>query len=94
MPKAKLENYLGLCKRSNSIAYGFDNIKENHCFVVLIGGDCKEKLEQRVKNICEIRKIPFRKLKKSLNELLNAENCSVVGITNKNFINPIIESEE
>lgn len=94
MPKGKLENYLGLCKRSNSIVYGFDNIKQNICYAVLIGCDCKEKLEKHIKNVCEIKNIKYRKLKKSLNELLGANNCSVVGIINKNFVEPILECEE
>ena len=94
MPKAKLDGYLGLCKRSNSLVYGLDNIKVNHCYLVLIGSDCKEKLEMRIHNICEERKMPYRKLKKSLNELLSTNNCSVVGVVNKNFVNPILESEE
>ncbi len=94
MPSKKLENYLGLCKRSNSIVYGFDNIKDNKCYLVLIGCDCKEKLEIHIKNFCEQRKIEYKKLDKSLNDLLNTNNCSVVGIVNKNFVNPILECEE
>ena len=94
MLKGKLENYLGLAKRSNSIVYGFENIKSNDCYAVLIGGDCKEKLEMHIKNVCNIRNIKYRKLNKSLNELFKTNNCSVIGIVNKNFIQPILESEE
>lgn len=94
MPKGKLENYLGLCKRSNSIVYGFDNIKKTQCCLILIGGDCKEKLETHIKNLCNERNTQHKKLKKSLNELLHVNNCSVVGITNINFVNPILDCEE
>ena len=92
---AKLENYIGLMKRSNSLLYGFDNIKASKkCFFVLIGSDCNEKLELRIKNICDERKIKYKKLKSSLNTLLSTKNCSVVGVINKNFVNPIMEIEE
>lgn len=95
MPKSKIENYLGLCRRSNSIIFGFDNIKSSkNCFLVLISFDCKPNLERRIHNICNERKIIFKKLTTTLNEMFNIDNCSVIGITNKNFVKPILECEE
>ncbi len=92
---AKLENYIGLMKRSNSLIYGFDNIKASKkCYFVLIGNDCNEKLENRIKNICVERGIKYKKIDSSLNSLLSTKNCSVVGVINKNFVNPIMEIEE
>ena len=94
MQRSKLNGYLGLCKRSNSILYGFDNIKASkNCFLVLISSDCKENLERRVSNICAERNIKIKKLNATLNEILNTNNCSVVGIINKNFVEPILKCE-
>ena len=96
MSAGKIENYLGFAKKSNSILFGFDAIKSSkkRIYCVIIGCDILEKLETKVRNICKQRKIPIKKLKSSLDDLLHTSNCKVISIINKNFVGPILESEE
>ncbi|MBR1925338.1 MAG: hypothetical protein IJ837_00605 [Clostridia bacterium] len=96
MLKSKLSGYLGLAIRSNSVLFGFDNLKayKKKVYCVLISGDVQNKLEQHINNLCEERNITTKKLKNSLDDLIKTNNCKVISIINKNFVVPILECEE
>ena len=93
---SKLENYLGLAKRSNSLIFGFDNIKsqKNKIFCIILCKTANDKQKNYVDALCKEKGIEFRTTNILLDELLKTTNCKVVGIINKNFVKPILESEE
>ena len=96
MLKSKLSGYLGLAIRSNSVLFGFDNLKsyKKKVYCVLVSGDVQKKLEQHINNLCAERNIIVKKLKNNLDDLIKTNNCKVISIINKNFVVPIMESEE
>ncbi len=93
----KIEKYLGFCKKSNSIIYGFDNIKKEkkQIFGILLCSSANEKLKLQINHICETRKIKLKVLKDlTIDELLNTNNCKVIALTNENLSKAILENGE
>ncbi len=94
--QSKLGSYLGLAKRANALVYGYDNIKseKNVCLIVMCK-DANSKLREHIYNLVEKLNLPIRVLKeKQLDDILYTTNCKVVGLINKNFLKPILDSEE
>ncbi len=93
----KIEKYLGFCKKSNTIIYGFDNIKKEkkQIFFVLLCSSANEKLKTQINHICETRKIKLKVLKDvTIDDILHTNNCKVIALTNENLSKAILESGE
>ncbi len=95
MQQNKLKTYLGFAVKSNSIVFGFDNLLETRKKVccVIYSHDINLKIEQKLLDLCKYKNWALIKLTENdtLSVLLNRENCKVIGITNKDLVNGILQ---
>jgi len=97
MPQGSLKNYLGLAKRASAVVFGIDNIKSYRkpIFCIILCSSAGEKLKSSIEIISKNKGIPLKILQSgTLDEMLNTQNCKVIAITNKSFIEPIFKCEE
>ena len=93
----KIKSYLGFAIKSNEIIYGFDNLNttKKNIKLVLYYDSISEKSLKNLRYLANNKKWKMVKLvNTSLDELLNTNNCKIVGITNENLAKVILEQKD
>lgn len=86
---SKTKTYLGFAIKSASIVFGYDNIvKKSHKIKLIIA--CSLINEKTLNNIKKLNKPLIRLVCVTLSELLERDNVKVVGLTNENLSQAIL----
>ena len=90
---SKIKTYLGFAIKSGKIIFGYDNllIAKNNPYLVLSCSTLNEKMNTKVNTFCNNRKIKcVNLLEVKLSDLIQRDNCKVVGIKDENLSNAIL----
>lgn len=89
----KLIAYLGFALKSNNLVFGVDNIEAKSKKVVMIIFDdsLSDNSSNKLHNIATRNNISIYNTDKTLDELLNKNNCKAIGITSKDLATAIKE---
>lgn len=95
--KTKISSYLGFAIKSNSIIYGLDNLKvyNKKLYLILLCHTANDSTIQFA--ISKSKLLPSCCVgitNDTLNDLLNADNCKIIGIKNKSLATAIISCED
>lgn len=95
MQRDKLTSYVGFAVRSGAAVYGLENIKKSYkkIFCVIEDEMLSENSRSKTESFCKEKSIKKIVLK-NIDELFGANNCKVVGITNKELAKQIINVKE
>lgn len=93
----KIKTYLGFSVKSNQIVYGIDNLittkKKVHLIVAcktLTDNGLNQLLKFANKNKIEV----VSPIEETLSELINRNNCKIIGLTNGNLCKAILNCEQ
>jgi ribosomal protein L7Ae-like RNA K-turn-binding protein len=94
MSKNKIDTYIRFAIKSRSIIYGIDNIKKGIRQIKIIIADktLSENSLDKAGLLCNKNNIPLVISEEELNNILNTENCRIIGITNRNMAEAIINN--
>ena len=92
----KVSTYLGFAQKSNSIIYGIDNLKlyTKKLYLVIVCHTANDKYITVAKNLVAANKNckAFVTKQATLAELLNKDNCKIIGIKNHSLAQAIIDN--
>ena len=92
MEISTIKKYIDLAKKAGAILYGLDNIKSGtqNIYLILIDNEVGSSLKRNIDFISQHKKVQCLVLNNTnLDDLLNTNNCKVIGITNINLANKI-----
>lgn len=92
MKNNKLLTYLGFARKSGNLIYGIDNIEhyKKEIYVVLIDATLSENGRKQLIKVCLSKSISIYQLTDiSLDELINTNNCKIVGIIDFNLASAV-----
>lgn len=92
MEISTIKKYIDLAKKAGAILYGLDNIKlgTKNIYLILIDNNVGSSLKRNIDFISQHKKVQSIVLNDTnLDDLLNTNNCKVIGITNINLANKI-----
>ena len=93
MSNSKLKTYLGFSIKSGEIVFGFDNLLETRKKVkcVVYCNTVNPKIENKLFDLCKYKKWALVKIENdTLADLIDRENCKVVGLINKNLVQGVL----
>ncbi|HEY8389811.1 MAG TPA: hypothetical protein VIL26_02485 [Clostridia bacterium] len=90
----KVETYIRFAIKGRKIIYGLDNIKvqPNKIKIIIADNSLSEKSLRETKFISEKNKIPLILSEADLNQILNTNNCKVIGISDINLAKAILNN--
>ena len=95
---SKLENLLGLCRKSGNLLCGAtaveSAIKARKCHLVLIAEDSGDSIKRKIENLCTANKTEFRIVfnKEWLGNAVGLDDKAVVAIKSKDFADGILKT--
>lgn len=94
MSKKKIDTYIRFAIKSRSLIYGIDNIKKGikQIKVIIADKTLSENSLDKARLLCSRNNIPLIISEEELNNLLNTDNCKIIGITNINMAEAIIQN--
>lgn len=92
MNREKIKNYLGICRKAGYLIIGADNLKKYDKKMYLILVDCEvSKTMQKIIDKFEEKNIECLMVE-NLNQLVELENCKIVGVKNNGLALEIIKN--
>lgn len=94
MSKKKIDTYIRFAIKSRSIIYGIDNIKARirQIKVIIADNTLSENSLDKARLLCSRNNIPLVLSEEELNKILNTNNCKIIGITNINMAQAIVDN--
>ncbi|HEY8444053.1 MAG TPA: hypothetical protein VIL24_04570 [Clostridia bacterium] len=94
MSKKKIDTYIRFAIKSRSIIYGIDNIKARirQIKVIIADNTLAENSLDKARLLCSRNNIPLVLSEEELNKILNTNNCKIIGITNINMAQAIVDN--
>ncbi len=93
----KIDSYIGFSVRSGQIIFGIDNllVTRKRVKLILLCNSLTAQSEKKITEFAESKQIPVLKLThKKLEDVVYKNNCKVVGLTNKNLAQAVINSAQ
>lgn len=93
--KSNIKSYIGFALKSGQIIFGIDNLKKSklNSYIIIYSGDLSENGKKDLSKYLEkknIKAISFEDI--DLSQLVNRNNCKIVGILDQNLANAIIKN--
>jgi ribosomal protein L7Ae-like RNA K-turn-binding protein len=90
--REKIKNYLGICRKAGYLIIGADNLKKYDKKMYLLLVDCDvSKTMQKIIDKFKEKNIECLMVEK-LNQLVELENCKIVGVKNNGLALEIIKN--
>ncbi|HEY8423967.1 MAG TPA: hypothetical protein VIL23_04335 [Clostridia bacterium] len=94
MNKKKVETYIRFAIKCGSVIYGIDRIKPriNKIKIIIADKTLSDNSLKKAKLLSERYNIPFILSEDDINKVLNTSNCKIIGITNTNLADAILNN--
>ena len=88
----KIKSYIGFAKKTNSIVYGVDQIREKRVYVVVYSNSLAESSKQRCVSLKEKGVLVYEVDDEVLFELTQQPNVKAFGIKNEELAKAVINN--
>ena len=92
---AKINNYLGLCKKANYLIIGADNLKKysKKLYLLVVCGEITNTIKKTVQDvISEYNNLDCIITNEDFSGAIGIKNCKIVGIKNKGMSEEILKN--
>lgn len=92
MNREKVKNYLGICRKAGYLIIGADNLKnyDKKMYLLLVDSEVSKTLQKVIDKF--VQKNIECLLVEKLNQLVEIENCKIVGVKNNGLAIEIIKN--
>lgn len=91
--RSKVETMIMFAQKSGEILYGYDKIKvAKKVEIVLADKTMSEKSLKEIKFLCQKNNIKLILCEEALEQKVNKKNCKLIGITNRNLADGILNN--